>query len=175
MLCEATFPKHSMSADPAGAQRSARLSAVIAMVGEIRAIRAMYRLPPNRSVSVVFVPSDDSADIQSLKSVFPVIDRLAKAESRPAEKDSKKIPNAASVFVAPYQLHVLVGDVVDLSEERRRIAQRVEEITGFVQKNEKRMADTEFLKNAPEEVVETMKEKTEAMRKEKDQLVRHLA
>ena len=65
--------------------------------------------------------------------------------------------------------------MVDVEQERQRIRGRLEEIATLIRKNESRLKDSEFLDNAPEEVIETMREKTEALRLEKEQMVRHLA
>ncbi len=159
----------------AAAEQTGRVSSVIEIIRQIRNVRTLYRIPPNRPVDGVIRRVNGRIEGHPwIQDAFPLIERLAKCVCRFEEAVPDRASSVPCVF-AEFTVHVQLSEVVDLDQERNRIRQRLEELGGLIEKNERRLKDAEFLNNAPDEVVETMRDKTEGYRQEKDQLAMHLA
>ncbi len=157
---------------------SGRLALILDVIRQIRAVRALYRVPPNRPVTSMIrmsAPSDASVDEDRkwLELAAPLMDRLAKARCEFKESDSAPGAGASCVFPT-FTLHVQVGDVIDIQQEQARLRARQDEIRSIIRKNEARLKDPDFLDHAPDEVIETMRERTESLCLEMQQMVQHL-
>ena len=173
LLAVSRFPAPSGGSGESPESGEAHISTVIEMIRQIRNIRTLYRIAPNQPVrTLIFGSEADAAAVDRIRQAFPLFSRLAKSECSVIDGAPADRSGAAPCFVQPFTLYVQVGDLVDLEQERRRIRDRLAEVAALIDKNERRLQDSEFLDNAPDEVIETMREKTDRLRQEKEQIGR---
>ncbi|MBI4180134.1 valine--tRNA ligase [bacterium] len=171
------FPRAGSAALRAFEPVDERLSTAIDLIRQIRNIRALYRVPPNQTVTSLVrmnrTAPGAAADEAFLRASGVLFERLCRSRCD-FRDDAAALDSSASCAFPSFTVHVGVGEFIDLEKERSRLRGRLDEIAGLIRKNEARLADSAFLDNAPEEIVEGLREKTENLRLEKAQLAPHL-
>ncbi len=142
------------------------LDVVREVIAAIRNIRGENRIKPGEKLKVRLAPSEDQAQ-KILGNNKQAIMTLAKLESCDiGEPGSLSKCALTPVRVGSVQVDVIVPleGLVDIEEEVKRISKTLEkqqrEIMGLV----KRLGNEEFVRNAPEEVVEQGKAQLEELK-----------
>ena len=125
------------------------------IVTAVRNIRAMYNIFPKQDVDALVVGPE------SLETSREVILRLANVGNLNIDAKAKKPDQSASAVIGSVQVYVPLEGIVDLSAERVRIEKELESASGYVVNLEKRLANTDYVNNAPAEVVYSTKAELE--------------
>jgi valyl-tRNA synthetase len=144
---------------------------VVRLVSEVRSVRSEMTVPP--SATVPMSVTDSSTDTQArLERQRSVIEPLAKVELAIAETAPSGTVQAvfedASLF-----LHV--ADVVDLDEQRGRLAREMTKVEGEIAKLDKKLGNEKFLAKAPEAVVAEQRERLDEAEQSRLKLDRAMA
>jgi valyl-tRNA synthetase len=146
----APFPKAGRAAGDAEAE--ARMDALIAIVGAIRAMRSESRISPATELIVTLRPGPgvDPATVAEGLPLMRVLARAAITVDPAAER-----PAQSAVAVAGgCEVFVQLAGVIDLDAERQRLRreiERAEKEIGFLQG---KLGRPEFVERAPAEIVE---------------------
>lgn len=122
----------------------------------IRNIRGENRIKPGEKIKVKLAPSD--GEVQKLlgnnKSFIITIAKLGECEI--GEVASKQKCAVAPVRVGTAKVDVVIplDGLVDFDEEIKRIKKNIEKFQKDIQTLNKKLGNTEYVKNAPEEIVE---------------------
>ncbi|MBI1907853.1 valine--tRNA ligase [Candidatus Uhrbacteria bacterium] len=135
------------------------------VIGAIRNIRAEYKVEPKRLVDVVV--SDPT-----LLAYTEVINALGRVRNlatgdRPAQ--------AASAVVGTVQVHVSLEGLVDTARERARLSDELESTVSYIRVQEEKLANKDFVKRAPEKVIEGERKKLEDAKTKAEKLEYQLA
>ncbi|HEX9703012.1 MAG TPA: valine--tRNA ligase, partial [Rhodospirillales bacterium] len=114
-------------------------------------------VPPGAKVPLLLKEAGERA-----KSCLAVhgglIERLARLES--VELLQGQVPKGAVQDVIDEATIILpIADVIDLAAEQARLEKEIAKLDGEVQRFEKKLANEKFVANAPEEVVDTERER----------------
>jgi len=144
---------------------------LIDLVSAIRSVRTEMNVPVASLIQIEFVnPSDKTRKRAELWD--PILNRLARV--------------SGSVFtekVRPGSIQIVVGDeiialplqgVIDLAAERARLAKEMAKCDADIARVEQKLGNADFLKRAPEEVVEGEREKREEAQARKAKLAEAL-
>ena len=137
-------------------------SAVQAIVGAIRQLRAEYAVAPGKSVHVTIVDPSDVAR-QALAAEGDTVRRLAKVEAlhvgaAPSEAGGTIVLDDGTTVIVP------LGDLVDLDKECARLGGEAAKLEQLVQAQESKLGNASFVERAPAAIVEKEREKLEAWR-----------
>jgi valyl-tRNA synthetase len=153
LLILEAFPKPD---DKRDAELEERFEAVQRLVTRVRNIRANARLTESVRLKVLVKPLDEEF-AQSLKATAPVLCRLANLESIDHVDER---PEGVVTSVDPsFELYVDLGQHVDLAAEVTRIDKEMASINKKLERLSKKLQNTEFLANAPKEVVQKERSK----------------
>jgi valyl-tRNA synthetase len=89
---------------------------------------------------------------------------LAKAEINKID-ETKDFKNVVHKVFEDVDLYVNLKGLIDITKEKERIKKELEEAINLKKKIEERLSNEEFLRKAPEHVVEKEKEKLESINK----------
>ena len=128
----------------------------------IRNIRGEMNIPPKKDVKIV-IDVKGSKEKEILKSNFPYITSLAKVESMDIVSDTGKPDSSATYVFGNIQVHVLLKGLINYDDERKRIFKRIEKIEKEMGMSKKKLANRDFLDQAPPHIVENVKEKVQLM------------
>jgi valyl-tRNA synthetase len=125
---------------------------VIELVSEIRTVRAEMNVPPAVKTPILLMDSrpQTAAWIATWRDE---VCRLARGTGL-ALLDGPIPPGAAQVILGEATLILPLGDVIDLAAERARLARERDRAVADAGKIEQKLANTEFVARAKEEVVQ---------------------
>jgi valyl-tRNA synthetase len=84
-------------------------------------------------------------------------------------------PGAHAVLADGTGVFVPLGDLVDLEQERSRLAAEQERLTGLIAGQQRKLANEQFVARAPAEVVGRERDKLASWRTQRDELDAKLA
>jgi valyl-tRNA synthetase len=147
LLIMEAFPKPDEKRD---AKLEERFEAVQRLVTRVRNIRANARLTESVRLKVLVKPLEEGF-ARLLSATTPVLCRLANLESIDHVDDR---PDGVVTSVDPaFELYVDLGQHVDLAAEVTRIDKEMASLNKKLERLSKKLQNSEFLTNAPEEVV----------------------
>jgi len=139
------------------------------MVGSVRQIRTVMKIPPTQEIPADLVLSDPGLSPEAL---WPFLRRLARV-----------VPSSSPLLKglrAPFRDGHLVldlGDLVDFTQEAARLDREVARVEGKIAEVSGRLSREEFVRKAPPEVVEkdralvvTLEEEKEGLLAARDQV-----
>lgn len=129
---------------------------LIDVISAVRSIRADYDIEAGKQIAVVLHTKEW---VPLLETQEAHIRKLARIESLTIETEQKQYDHAASAFLNGIDVHVPLEGIIDLEEERIKLEGEREKLSGYVSGLEKKLGDSKFVDNAPEEVVEGEREK----------------
>ncbi len=140
------------------------------LIVKIRNIRSTYNVAANENVNITLVISNENNPIVENENVIKKLSNVA--EIKIIEKDELQ-KQSASDIVSNLKLYVHLENVIDIEKEKQRIEQDLQKTIGYQKGLEKRLA-SEFVKKAPQEVVEKEKENLKQAQEKIIKLEEHL-
>lgn len=139
-------------------QAEAEIGWVVDLVNEIRSARSETNVPAGAQIPLVLVAS--SVDVQARAGRWgDIVKRLARISAisfaDAAPKSSIQLLIRGEVAALPLE------GVIDLDAERARLAKEIQKLDGEVAKIDAKLGNADFIRRAPEEVVEEQRERRE--------------
>src|SRR5215207_3617180 len=137
-------------------QAEAQIGWVVDLVTEIRSARSETNVPAGAQIPLALVAS--SADVQARAGRWgDIVKRLARISDMSfadaAPKSSIQLLIRGEVAALPLE------GVIDLDAERARLAKEIQKLDVDVAKIDAKLGNADFIKRAPEEVVEEQRER----------------
>jgi valyl-tRNA synthetase len=126
---------------------------VQSVITAIRNIRGEMNIPPSKEINL-FLRTEKITTIQE-----KYIKSLTKVKSLKNDANLEKPKASASAVVKGCDIFIPLEGLVDLDVERARMEKEIARLTGLLTAVEKKLANENFVKNAPEEIVEKEKQK----------------
>jgi valyl-tRNA synthetase len=155
LLALAAWPSLAHLRDDAA---EAEIGWIVDLVSEIRSARAETNVPAGAQITLQLInPSADAA--ARVARWDGMLKRLARLETidnaNAAPKASVQLLVRGEVAALPLE------GVVDIAAERARLDKEIAKLDGEVKKIDAKLGNADFLKRAPEEVVEEQRERRE--------------
>lgn len=124
-----------------------------AVVGAIRNLRSQYKVEPKRIVDVKIVDDRDGSSTRPYAKVVEGLTRsmLEWVEAKPEQ--------SASAVVGSIAIHVPLAGIVDVAKESERLEKEFASTQKYVESVTKKLANGDFVANAPAAVVNQEKAK----------------
>jgi valyl-tRNA synthetase len=151
----AAWPKFPAAWEDAAAEQ--RIGRMQALVRSVREVRNRYNLDPRLSLDVSVRCPATVAD--EFRTLAPFITQLAGAGTLACGADAQKPANAAGHITPDFEMYTSLAGLVDLAAERQRLEKQRAEKKKFLQGLEAKLANENFVKNAPSEVVQQQRDK----------------
>jgi len=139
----------------------------------IRNIRGEMNIPPKKYVKVV-IDVKGSIEREILENNLAYITSLAKVESIDIVSDIAKPDSSATYVFGDIQAHVLLKGLINYDDERKRIYKEINKIDHEMNLSRKKLANKDFLYQAPSHIVENVKGKVELMSVKLEKLSQNL-
>ena len=95
---------------------------------------------------------------ETLGAQIDVLTKLANIGQLNIEAGVAKPDQAASAVVGDVQVHVPLAGLIDLDEEKARFQTELDEANGYAKNLEGRLGNDDYVKNAPDEVVQATRD-----------------
>jgi valyl-tRNA synthetase len=139
----------------------------------VRNIRGEMNIPPKKDVKIV-IDVKGAKEKEILKNNFSYITSLAKVESIDVVSDMGKPDSSATYVFSDIQVHVLLKGLINYDDERKRIYKGIKKIGKEIEISKKKLANRDFLNQAPPHIVENVKEKVQRMSMKLEKLHQNL-
>jgi len=128
----------------------------------IRNVRGEMNIPPKKYVRVI-IDVKGQREREILADNLAYITSLARVESMDIVPDIEKPEGAASYVYGDIQVHVLLKGLINYDDERKRVYKEIKKIEHEMDLSRKKLANKDFLNQAPPHIVENVREKAELM------------
>jgi len=140
----------------------------------IRNIRGEMNIPPKRYVKIV-IDVKGSREREILAENLAYITSLAKVESMDIVSDIEKPEWSVTYVFRDIQVHVLLKGLINYDDERKRVHKEIRKTEHEMEISGKKLANKDFLNQAPPHIVENVKGKVELMGAKLEKLNQNLA
>jgi valyl-tRNA synthetase len=149
-------------ADPSlfDAELEADLRQIQEVVMAVRSIRSELNVPPGKKADL-YVHVNDPALGELLRNHVGYFRSLARVENLVCGADVKKPPMSASAVLSGAEIFVPLAGLIDLDLERSRLQKELNNLRDALEKLSRKLANPDFLANAPEDVVSKERAKKE--------------
>ena len=140
----------------------------------IRNIRGEMNIPPRKYVKVV-IDVKGPKEREILANNLAYITSLAKVESMDIVSDIEKPEGSATYVYGDIQVHVLLKGLINYDDERKRVNKEIKKIEHEMDLSRRKLANKDFLNQAPLRIVENVREKADLMSVKLEKLNQNLA
>ena len=161
-LIGAAWPEPAAVTDPDAAR--AELDWVVRLIGAVRSVRTEMNVPPATPAPILL---RDASDVSMERAArwIEAIRRLARATD--VQRLTGPMPKGSAQMVLDEATVVLpLEGLIDLKTEKARLSKDRDKAAAEARKVEQKLANADFVKRAPEEVVEENRERLAAYRSE---------
>ncbi|MEA3297245.1 MAG: valine--tRNA ligase [candidate division Zixibacteria bacterium] len=139
------------------------LEQIQAVVTAVRTVRSELNVPPGKK-SDLYVRVDDTAFGELLNKHVRYFRSLARVENLYVGVDIKKPPLSGSTVISGAEIFVPLEGLIDVDIERNRLQKELKNLKTQLEKLSRKLANHDFLANAPKEVIEKDKGKKDDYR-----------
>ena len=134
-----------------------RFELVMEIVTVVRNLRSEMGVAPGKRGTVILRVQTEE-QVAELSGVAQLVALLAKLEQVKVQRGGED-PAPAGIGVAgPVEVFLLMSGLVDLANERERIAKELAKVEGWLKGASAKLANEKFLANAPAEVIQKQRE-----------------
>jgi valyl-tRNA synthetase len=163
-IMRATFPSDNpsvkdLSRDPA-AEKNMEL--IFEVITSIRNIRGEMNIAPSHTLSAS-VQSNDEAVRNTIEAQQDSIIDLARLKSFSVGPSGNKPKSSATAIISGATVFVSLEGIIDFQKEKMRLEKEIDKLSRELASVSKKMNNEDFLKKAPAEIVDKVKEKNLAI------------
>ena len=147
---------------------------LIECISEIRSVRADMNVPPKAAIDLIVRGANEDTG-RRLSDYEEILKRLAKLNSIQVTEDTPK--GAVQIVLGEATLMLPIADIINLDAERLRLQKQIERLEADIAAVDKKLANENFVSNAPEEVVAEHQERkvvAQEMRKKLEMALQQL-
>jgi valyl-tRNA synthetase len=136
---------------------SRQMEFLMGIVRAIRNLRTEMNCPPGKEVKVVF--HGPGEDLSFLRAQEPYLRLLARVGATDYAASGDRPKGAATAMVGSTELYLPLQEMINLDEERGRLAKEIDKAKDELLRVQKKLSNTDFINKAKEEVVQKEREK----------------
>jgi valyl-tRNA synthetase len=156
MLIVEAWPK--LSGDLIDPAAEAEIDWIVRLIEETRSTRSELNVPAGAKIQLLLIGADEATNAR-LERYQDLIDRMARLEY---STSADAAPKGSVTFVLDGATVALpLEGVVDLPAEAARLAKEIGKLDSGITKMDQKLGNAEFVRKAPEEVVEELRERRE--------------
>ena len=169
-LLGASWPEYEASLE--SAQASAEIEWVQTLIGEIRSIRADMNVPAKAQIDLLVSDANEQTKT-NLDQYSAVIKQMARLSA--INSDISDIPQGAIKTIVREATYALpIAELIDLDQERERLKKEISKLEDNIKKISQQLENTNFVSNAPEEIIAEKKEIVEQDKEKQEKLSKAL-
>ncbi len=127
-------------------------------IGAIRNIRGEMNIPHTKLASVI-VTSMNGTNLDLIRDHKPFFEHLAKVENLECRPKVQKPPKSAAAVVNDLEIYMPLEGLIDFEVERARLQKEIKRLEQQLESLNHKLHSTDFLKKAPDDVIDREKRK----------------
>ncbi len=153
-------------------EADAEINWVVALVSEVRSVRAEMNVPAGAKVPLVLVNASAETRLRAERH-DETLKRLARLDAITFEASAPK--GAAQIVVGDTTAAIPLAGVIDMSAEAKRLAKEIDKTVVEIKKVTDRLGNPQFMAKAPEDVIDELRERQSDFEARQDKLKAALA
>ena len=149
------YPKPQLQWIDSEAEREMEM--LMGVVRAIRNLRTELNCPPGKEVRAIFCGGQ--ADLEFLRGQEPYLRSLARVGNAEFRSTGAAPQGAATAVVGGLEIYLPLDDLINLDEERARLAKEVAKMEDEIARVQKKLSNGDFVAKAKEEVIQKEREK----------------
>ena len=149
------------------------LEQIQAVVTAVRSARAELNVPPGKR-SDLYVRTNTPSFAELLQNHIQYFRSLARVDNLHAGTDIRRPSPSASAVISQAEIFIPLEGLIDIAVEEKRLRKELDNLSGHLDRVSRKLANADFLKNAPETVVEKEKAKKSDFQERIEKLNRNL-
>ncbi len=149
------------------------LEQIQAVVTAVRTVRAELNVPPSKK-SDLYIKVKDKAFAKLLENHIGYFRSLIKVENLIVGTDTHKPLLAASAIISGAEIYVPLEGLIDIEVEKSRLEKDLNNLKNQLEKVSRKLANPDFLANAPDDVVKKDQAKKEDYQERIEKLNKNL-
>ncbi|MCK4359940.1 MAG: valine--tRNA ligase [Candidatus Cloacimonetes bacterium] len=139
-----------------------KMELIIKIITSIRAIRKDMNIPPGEKVKIDIkaVKGRDRMILQGNRHYIKV---MAKVSDIYIGDDVVKPSKSATTVIDEIEIYMPLTGIIDLKKERERLLKKLAQVDNNLNNCLKKLDNKDFIKNAPEDVVQNERERKESL------------
>ena len=130
---------------------SDEMSRVMEVIKEIRKLRAESNVEAAKKIHAVIYAHEDLGLIKDKEEIIKRLSNLGELE---ISETGNKVDKSISAFVGDVEVYLPLADLIDFDKERERLSKEVDNLENYLKSLNVKLANDNFIKNAPNEVLE---------------------
>ena len=151
------------------AEAEAEMELIMEVITAVRNVRGEMNIAPGKGLAVR-IHVDNEETRRRLQSQTDMIINLARLDSLAVESQAEKPKFAATSVVREATVYVLLEGIIDVDKERARIEKEILKIGKDIEATARKLNNGDFLKKAPDHVIEKARENNQALLNRKEKL-----
>jgi len=139
---------------PLDKQAEAEMNLLMEIVRGIRNARAEYDVQPGRRIAATIVAGKERPLMEAQKKALITLARIDAGALTIVETAEEKPTDALTLVIGGLEVYLPLAGMVDLDEERARLRSELEKTAKEITRVESLLSNENFVKKAPEQVVE---------------------
>jgi valyl-tRNA synthetase len=131
---------------------------LMGVVRGVRNLRAEMNCPPGKEVKVIFHGPERDLGVLRAQEVY--LRSLARVGAVEYLTSGERPKGAATAVIGGTEIYLPLGDLIKPAEERERLAKEARKVEQELSRVQKKLANSEFLAKAREEVIEKERAKS---------------
>jgi len=149
------------------------LEQIQTVVTAVRSVRAELNVHPSKK-SDLYIRVDKKSFANLLEKHIDYFRSLARVENLYTGTDIKKPPFSASTVISGAEMFIPLAELIDIDVEKQRLEKDLANLQNQLEKTSKKLANADFLANAPKEVIEKEKSKKKDYQERSEKLNKNL-
>ena len=142
------------------------------IVTDIRSVRSRMNIAPSKySDLVIQCKKEDQVFVKEHSFLLKSLARISKITMA---EDMVKPPQSATVISNGMELYIPLGGLVNLEEEKIRMEKRTLDINRLLSNINSKLSNENFLKRAPESVIEKERFNQKKLNQELEKIIKNL-
>jgi valyl-tRNA synthetase len=158
---------------PRDSEAEEQMIVLMETVMAIRTIRGELNLSPTLELKA-FIKTNSARAMEILQGNLLFLEKLARADVQKMGVDVEKVKGSSVAIRSSVEVYVPLEGLLDLDLEIERLGKEAEKLNESAAFLDRKLANEDFLKRAPREVVEKEREKYEECMRKKDRIRENL-
>lgn len=133
-------------------------STIQSIISSVRNIRAEMNVDINRTTDLLIRDSNKKR-VAGLREQEDLFRKLLKVDRFEIAAGIEKPQASASAVIKGLEIYIPLKEVIDIGKEKERIDKEIQRLEKFLNSINNKLANSQFLSNAPDEVVENERNK----------------
>ncbi len=132
------------------------MEVVIDVIKAMRSLRSESKVDSVRKITAFVYGNQFTSALQKNAEV---IKRMANLSEFTIAEAGQKIEKSITAFVGEIEIYLPIHDMVDMMQEKQRLQKEYSNLKNYSDKLEQKLANEQFVKHAPEHIIEIEKQK----------------